>query len=233
MKHAALLERRRRAIGPGYSTFYETPVHIVRGEGIFLWDCDGKRYLDCYNNVASVGHCHPALLAALTEQAARLNTHTRYLHEGIVEFAELLASKFPAGLEVCLFVCSGSEANDLALQMAEAATGHDGHICTEASYHGNTKLVRAASTCKYPAAGRPAWLGVIEPPDLYRGPFGADPETAVAGFIGDVSRAVSDREFPMPASPARRGETTTAKKVKALLITIGVSVAGCESGIRE
>jgi 4-aminobutyrate aminotransferase-like enzyme len=192
MQHAALLERRRRAIGPGYSTFYEKPVHIVRGNGIFLWDSDGKRYLDCYNNVASVGHCHPDVLAALTDQAGRLNTHTRYLHEGIVEFAELLTSKFPPGLDVCLFVCTGSEANDLALQIAEAVTGHDGHICTEASYHGNTKLVRALSTCKYGPADRPDWLGVIEPPDLYRGPFGEAAEAAVAGFVGDVGRAVSE-----------------------------------------
>jgi 4-aminobutyrate aminotransferase-like enzyme len=192
MKHAELLERRKNLISPGYSTFYEHPIHIVRAEGVVMWDSDGKRYLDCYNNVPSVGHCHPEVLAALTEQAGRLNTHTRYLHEEIVEFAELLASKLPAGLDVCLFVCTGSEANDLALQMAEAVTGHDGHICTEASYHGNTKLVRTLSTCNYDAADRPDWLGVIEPPDLYRGPHRDETASAVVRYVGEVSRACAD-----------------------------------------
>jgi 4-aminobutyrate aminotransferase-like enzyme len=187
-----LMERRRRALGPGYYTFFERPIHIVRGEGVFLWDRDGTRYLDCYNNVASVGHCHPHVVAALADQAGRLNTHTRYLHEAILELAELLTSKLPDGLEVCTFACTGSEANDLALQMAEAVTGHTGHICTEASYHGNTKLIRAVSTCKYDPSERPDWLAVIEPPDLYRGPFREDDPAAVDGYVNDVGRACGE-----------------------------------------
>jgi 4-aminobutyrate aminotransferase-like enzyme len=187
-----LWNRRLQVMGPGYDTFYERPVHIVRGEGVHLWDRDGKRYLDCYNNVASVGHCHPDVIAALTDQAGRLNTHTRYLHEGILEFAELLTSKLPAGLDVCTFACTGSEANDLALQMAAAVTGHSGHICTEASYHGNTKLVRALSTCKYEASERPDWLAVIEPPDLYRGPYLDMDSSAVHKYVAEVARACAE-----------------------------------------
>ncbi len=93
-----LLERRRRALGPAYSLFYEEPAHLVRGEGIWLWDASGKRYLDCYNNVASVGHCHPKVVEALYGQAATLNTHTRYLHENVVELSEKLAGHLPGEL---------------------------------------------------------------------------------------------------------------------------------------
>jgi 4-aminobutyrate aminotransferase-like enzyme len=192
MERDQLIRRRLRAIGPTYRTFYERPLHLVKGEGVHLWDSDGKRYLDCYNNVASVGHCHPHVVRALTEQAQRLNSHTRYLHEGIVELAELLASKMPGELGVCLFVCTGSEANDLALQIAEAVTGSHGHICFEAGYHGNTKLVRALSTSEYDAADRPDWLAVVEPPDLFRGPLRDDPETAPAGYADYVAKACSE-----------------------------------------
>ena len=126
---AALIQRRAELLGPAYRLFYEKPLHIVRGEGVWLYDPDGQAYLDVYNNVASVGHCHPHVVEALTKQAAILNTHTRYLHETIVDYAAKLLTKFPAELKHVMFTCTGSEANDLALlqhahQMAtDEATG--------------------------------------------------------------------------------------------------------------
>jgi 4-aminobutyrate aminotransferase-like enzyme len=109
-----LLARRRRAMGPTYRLFYENPVHLVRGEGVWLYDAHDRKYLDCYNNVASVGHCHPHVVGALSTQASRLNTHTRYLHENVVRYAERLGSTLPGDLKVCMFVCTGTEANDLS-----------------------------------------------------------------------------------------------------------------------
>ena len=117
-----LLERRRQALGPAYKLFYDEPAHLVRGEGIWLWDASGKKYLDCYNNVASVGHCHPHVVEALSRQAAILNTHTRYLHENVVELSEMLAARLPGDLSVCMFVCTGTEANDLATRIARTGT---------------------------------------------------------------------------------------------------------------
>ena len=136
-----LIERRRRLLGPNFSTFYKNPVHIVRGKGVWLWDASGKKYLDCYNNVPHVGHCHPEVVSAIAEQAKILNTHTRYLHEGILDYLDRLLSKHHKTIETAIMVCSGSEANDIALRMAEAKTGHRGVIVTDSTYHGNTSAV--------------------------------------------------------------------------------------------
>ena len=122
-KTAELMARRERLLGPNVPTFYEDPVHLVRGEGVWLWDADGRRYLDCYNNVAHVGHCHPRVAEAIARQAATLNTHTRYLHEGIVAYAERLVTTFDSSLSTVLMTCTGSEANDVALRMAQARAG--------------------------------------------------------------------------------------------------------------
>ena len=138
-----LLERRHRSMGPAYRLFYDKPVQLVRGKGVLLYDADGREYLDCYNNVASVGHCHPRVVSALTGQAAMLNTHTRYLHENMVRYAERLAASLPGRLEVCTFVCTGTEANDLAYRMASTVTGHRGAIVTFQDYHGNFSTVAA------------------------------------------------------------------------------------------
>ena len=136
-----LIERRRRLLGPNFSTFYKNPVHIVRGKGVWLWDASGKKYLDCYNNVPHVGHCHPEVVNAIAEQAKILNTHTRYLHEGILDYLDRLLSKHHKAIKTAIMVCSGSEANDIALRMAEAKTGHRGVIVTDSTYHGNTSAV--------------------------------------------------------------------------------------------
>jgi 4-aminobutyrate aminotransferase-like enzyme len=164
-----LLRRRRQALAPAYELFYDNPIHIVRGAGVWLFDADGRRYLDCYNNVASVGHCHPRIVKAITTQAGLLNTHTRYLHETIVKLAERLGTKLSENLSACWLVCTGTEANDLATQIARTVTGHYGMVVSEGSYHGNSDLVLKLSTSSYPAKDRPDWLAAAEAPDTYRG----------------------------------------------------------------
>lgn len=147
----ALANRRATALGPAYRLFYETPVHLTRGEGVNLYAPDGTRYLDCYNNVASVGHCHPRVVEALARQAATLATHTRYLHDGILAYAERLLSHFPPDLSHVMFTCTGSEANDLALRIARAATGGTGVIVTDNAYHGVTLATAEMSMSIGPA----------------------------------------------------------------------------------
>ncbi|PVA11327.1 aspartate aminotransferase family protein [Pelagivirga sediminicola] len=169
MKTGDLMARRQRALAPFHYHMFERPLHIVRGEGVWLWDADGRKYLDCYNNVPSVGHAHPRIVAAMSTQAAQLNTHTRYLHEGIVTLAERLLARLPDGIDTSAFVCTGSEANDLALQMARLFTGAEGVVVYDGAYHGNTALTLAASPSEYPPAERPEWLAVLEAPNLYRG----------------------------------------------------------------
>jgi 4-aminobutyrate aminotransferase-like enzyme len=173
MNESELLKRRRQALAPAYELFYDEPVHIVRGEGVWLFDAHGRRYLDCYNNVPSVGHCHPRVVEAIATQAGLLNTHTRYLHENVVKLAERLGEKFPGKLGACWLVCTGTEANDLATQIARTVTGHYGMVVSEDSYHGNSDLVLKLSTGSYPAKDRPDWLAAAEAPDTYRGSFRA------------------------------------------------------------
>jgi len=168
---AELIRRRAGVMGPTYHLFYRKPLHLVRGKGVWLYDAGGKRYLDCYNNVASVGHCHPQVVQALSEQAATLNTHTRYLHDKVVRYAERLGATLPGELKVCLFVCTGTEANDLAFRIARTVTGQDGAIVTENAYHGNSMVVTELSTAEYPAQERPDYLAAVEAPNPLRGSF--------------------------------------------------------------
>ncbi|TGQ03684.1 aminotransferase class III-fold pyridoxal phosphate-dependent enzyme, partial [Mesorhizobium sp. M2E.F.Ca.ET.219.01.1.1] len=114
---------------------------LVRGRGTKLFDASGTEYLDCYNNVADVGHCHPYVVEALAQQAATLNTNSRYLHREILRLGERLTATLPEGLDTWIFVCTGSEANDLAVRIARSVTGNEGVIVTENSYHGNTSVV--------------------------------------------------------------------------------------------
>ena len=162
------LERRDRLLGPGNPLFYDDPVHLVRGEGVWLYDADGQRYLDCYNNVPCVGHCHPHVVEALCEQAAKLNTHTRYLHENILDYAEHLLEKFDDSLSRVVLACTGSEANDLALRIATANTGGSGFICTNATYHGNTTAVAQLSSIFEPIGGYGEHIRMVAWPDSYR-----------------------------------------------------------------
>jgi 4-aminobutyrate aminotransferase-like enzyme len=185
MSMSELEERRRRALAPAYELFYQEPIHLVRGEGVWLFDNEGRRYLDCYNNVPSVGHCHPRVVEAIATQAGLLNTHTRYLHENVVKLAERLGTKFAPGLSACWLVCTGTEANDLATQIARAVTGHYGMLVYEGAYHGNSDLVLKLSTDSYPPEDRPDWLAVAEAPNTYRGSFRAGEEGSKDTDLGE------------------------------------------------
>jgi 4-aminobutyrate aminotransferase-like enzyme len=145
MANGSLQCRRDLALGSGAELFYDTPLEIVRGEGVYLYDRDGRRYVDMYNNVPCVGHANPAVVRAMAEQQATVNVHSRYLHEGIVAFAERLAGLNYDGIESVVFSCSGTEANEVAIQMARIVTGKRGLICTDAAYHGNSELVGSLS----------------------------------------------------------------------------------------
>ena len=142
---AAILARRARVLSPTYRLFYEQPLQIVRAEGVWMYDEQGRRYLDAYNNVPVVGHCHPYVVEALTSQARTLNTHTRYLAEQPLELAEQLLATMPDELGNIVYTCTGSEANDLAVRVSKAATGGTGFIITDFSYHGATDLTAGMS----------------------------------------------------------------------------------------
>ena len=152
---AELIERRGRLLGPSYRLFYDEPLHLVRGKGVWLYDAAGRRYLDAYNNVVCVGHAHPQVVDAIARQAAILNTHTRYLHEGVLDYAERLLATMPPELGHAVFTCTGSEANDLALRIARTHTGGQGVIITRFAYHGVTASLAEAS----PSLGRYVRLG--------------------------------------------------------------------------
>ena len=141
--------------GPLSPLFYSRPLEIVRGEGPWLFAADGTRYLDAYNNVAVVGHAHPTVVQSVNRQNALLNTHSRYLHEGIVELAERLLATMPDGLDTILFTTSGTEANELAWRMATAFNGGNAAIIAEHAYHGSTKWMADLSSNEWPAGYRP------------------------------------------------------------------------------
>ena len=173
-----LIDRRQAVLGPNVPTFYDNPVHLVKGEGVWVWDSSGHKYLDCYNNVPHVGHCHPHVVSAISAQAATLNTHTRYLHDGIINYAERLIAKFHKGLDQIIMVCSGSEANDIALRMAQAVTGKTGIISTDNTYHGNTMAVSQLSSRKPPIGGYAANIRHVPAPDTLR-PVGGSAKTCL------------------------------------------------------
>ncbi len=193
----ALLERRRRAL-PRSPLFYAQPVHLVRGEGVWLFDPDDRPYLDCYNNVAVAGHSHPRVVQAVTQQQQLLATHSRYLHEAIVELAERLKATLPPELDAVMIVNSGSEANDLAWRIARAATGRAGAVVTACAYHGLTDATHALSPEEWAAGEQPAHVATIPAPDGYRGPYRREDDGWVqryAAHVDDAVIALGDRGF--------------------------------------
>ena len=190
-----LLERRQQALGPSYRLFYEQPLHPVRGEGVWLFDADGRRYLDAYNNVPVVGHANPAVTAALHAQSDILNTHTRYLHENVVRLAERLLGLMPTALDKAVFTCTGSEANDLALRVAQEYTGRKGVIVTRNAYHGVTMALAQVSPSLCPPASH---VELIDPPT-----FGdMDAQTAATEFaqrVENAAKALEARGTPVSA----------------------------------
>ncbi len=168
----ARIARRAALLGPAYRLFYDQPLHLVRGDGVWLYDRDGRAYLDTYNNVASVGHCHPRVVAAMALQAATLATHTRYLHDGILDYATRLLALFPPALGHVMFTCTGSEANDLAFRIARAATGGTGIIVTDNAYHGVTLVTAEASMSLGPATAPGPTVFPIPAPSAANYPMG-------------------------------------------------------------
>ena len=188
---ASLLERRRRAL-PRSPLFYDRPLHLVRGEGAWLFDADGRRYLDCYNNVPVAGHSHPRVVRAITEQQRLLATHSRYLHEAVVELAERLTGTLPAGLDAVLVVNSGSEANDLAWRIARAATGRAGAVVTAHAYHGLTEATHALSPEEWASGERPAHVATVPAPDGYRGRYRREEDGWAERYAAHIDAAAQD-----------------------------------------
>ena len=195
MTDKELFARREKLLGAAYRLFYAEPLHIVRGEGVWLFDAEGRKYLDMYNNVPHVGHCHPRVVEAICEQAGKLNTHTRYLHENVVDYAERLTGEVCTDkLDTAMFCCTGSEANELALRIARAATGGEGIVVTDFAYHGNTKAIHEISTDDYPADKLPPYVATVPNPDCYRGRHtGADAGERYAAHVQEAVDLLLER----------------------------------------
>jgi 4-aminobutyrate aminotransferase-like enzyme len=166
---------RRTTLSRSLSLSYSEPLRMVRGEGCWLYDDDGRRYLDLVNNVAHVGHCHPRVVAALNQQQAVLNTNTRYLHDGLTRYARRLADSLPDPLSVVFLTNSGSEANDLALRLVRAHTGGRDLLVLDHAYHGNLSSLVDISPYKFDGpggSGRPDHTHVVTLPDAFRRPLG-------------------------------------------------------------
>jgi 4-aminobutyrate aminotransferase-like enzyme len=191
IRAAEMLARRRRLLGPAYRHFYAEPLEIVRGEGVHLYDADGTEYLDAYNNVPCVGHAHPRVVAAIAAQAGRLNTHTRYLAEPILDYAERLLDSLGAGLGHVMFTCSGSEATDLALRIARFHTGATGVVVTSNAYHGVTTAAAAVSPSLGAAVAPGPEVRTIVPPSPGAT---ADPEREGARMAAELEAAVGELE---------------------------------------
>ena len=203
LRKRVLNEKRKTILGSSLSLSYADPIHAVRGVGAHLYDDTGRRYLDTVNNVPHVGHANPRVARAIARQSRVLNTNTRYLHTEIVALGEELLAHFPAPLEVVFLVCSGSEANELALRMARCHTGRDGVVCLEGGYHGNTGGLVAISHYKFAGpggAGPSERVVAAAMPDVYRGRWRggcgvSDEELGVryAGEVGDAAKVLADR----------------------------------------
>ena len=190
------LRRRHRLMGAGAELFYERPLQFVRGSGVWLYDPAGQAYLDVYNNVPHVGHTHPTVVRAIQQQTARLATHTRYLHDGILEYAERLTATLPAHLDTCIFVNSGSEANDVAWRIAQMHTGGHGGLVMQHAYHGITDAVAALT----PSTGesrdpKVVTLGVPPAESRAHAPLSAAGLAAVRQDVDQAIETLSGRGF--------------------------------------
>jgi 4-aminobutyrate aminotransferase-like enzyme len=194
MSTQSLLERRFNVLGRHSPLFYEKPLQLVRGEGVWVYDVDGKRYLDAYNNVPHVGHCHPRVVEALRRQAGILNSHTRYLDETVVDYAEQLLSTFHPSLARVFLTCTGSESNELALRIARETTGHMGVISTDFAYHGNTAAVSQISSVFTPASKRGPHVRFVPVIDPYRQRNGRSDEQLADFYIEQLQHAIDDLE---------------------------------------
>jgi 4-aminobutyrate aminotransferase-like enzyme len=192
-----ILQAREEHLGKSLSISYRQPLKIVRGSKQYLYDENGRAYLDAVNNVPHVGHCHPRVVKAAQQQMAVLNTNTRYLHDNLVRYAERLCATLPEPLRVCFFVCSGSEANELALRLAWTHTRQKNVIVLDGAYHGNTSSLIEISPYKFDGpggAGAAAHVHKVIMPDLYRGPYRSDDPQAGGKYAGRVQQAIEQVE---------------------------------------
>ncbi len=189
------LKKRLKVTGGNLSLGYSDPLKIVRGEMQYLFDESGKRYLDAYNNVPHVGHCHPEVVEAACKQMQTLNTNTRYLSDHFNAYAEDLLATMPAALDTCFFLNSASEANELALRLSRAVTGHKDTIVAESAYHGHTTTLIDISPYKHNGpggTGAPDWVHTVPNPDTYRGKYRGD--DAASSYAQTVRDAIAQIE---------------------------------------
>lgn len=191
---SATLNLRKRHIGESCKLFFKSdPIKIVRAEAQYMYDEKGNQYLDCINNVAHVGHCHPEVVQAAMEQMAVLNTNNRFLHDNLVLCAQKLAALFPEPLNVCFLVNSGSEANDLAMRLARAHTKNHDVVTLDHAYHGHLSSLIDISPYKCKGTKLPEWVHVVPCPDVYRGKY---PESDYPGeclgkkYADDVKQVI-------------------------------------------
>ena len=204
-----LLERRLANVGAATVLFYKEPLEIVSASGSWMTAADGKRYLDFYNNVPSVGHTHPRVVAAVTDQIARLNINTRYLNSVVDLYLDALKATFPAALSNVVLSCSGSEANDLAVRIAAATSGGTGIIVSENAYHGNTSIISEISPSALKRGNLPDHVVTVPAPS-HAGQSGSI-ENA---FAADVKRAIAELE--------RRGHKFSAFVCDSIFSSDGV-----------
>lgn len=226
-READLIARRDGVLGASYRLQYRNPVHFVRGEGMWLFDPDGRAYLDFYNNVPSLGHCHPEVNAAMAEQAGRISANTRYLEPRLVEYAERLVATFPAELDRIVFTCTGSESNDLALRIARLVSGNEGVIVSAYAYHGTSAAAAEVSPNLGDAVKLSPSVRMVRLP----GVKGVAPDKAAAFFEAEVRGAIYDLQ--------RRGIGVAALLVDSIFSSDGVHVdppgfiAGAVAAVRE
>ncbi len=202
--------RRALLLGPAYRLFYSEPVTFSRAKGALMYDAEGRDYLDAYNNVVSIGHGHPKVVEAVARQMEMLCTHTRYIQDGILDFAEKLLATFEDEIAHVMFTCTGSEANDLALRIARHHTGHKGIIVTSEAYHGNSDLTASFSPSLGENAPLGTWVRRVPAPDTYR-ILQADMGD---WFAAEVAKQISDLQ--------RHGQGVAAFVVDSLFTSDGI-----------
>ncbi len=230
----SVLERRHRLLGPPLSLAYEEPINVVRGSGVHLYDERGRRYLDCVNNVAHVGHSNPTVVAAASLQAAVLNINTRYLHDEVLRYAGRITATMPDGLDVVFLTNSGSEANELAIRLVRAATGNYDVACLEGGYHGNTTTLVEIGPYKFAPGKVPEpWVHVLPSPSLGTGYDEAARRVlagvpALAGLIAESIQGSAGQIVPASGvlasayeSVRRRGGLAIADEVQTGLGRVG------------
>ena len=201
----SIINFRQKHLGKTLSLSYQQPLKIVRGQGAYLFDEQGSPYLDMVNNVCHVGHCHPKVVAAGQAQLAKLNTNTRYLHDNIVNYAEKLLATMPDELSVCMFVNSGSEANELAFRLARCHTQAKELLVVEGAYHGNTNACIEASPYKFDGPGgegKQSHVSVVTLPDPYRGEFQHNTIETATAYANNVKDTIKNL--------AKQGKKTSA-----------------------